>query len=182
MAGHSKWSNIKNKKAATDAKKGKVFSRLAKLIRVAVKEGKSGDPKQNSSLRLLLDKASSANMPKNKIQRAIDCGLGKGKGANVKEIKYEGYGPDGVALIIVTLTDNVNRTSSEIRFILSKAGGSLGGPGSASFLFKRTSSGEYTPTIPMKLDDNQKKKIEKLLESLRNLDEVEDIYCSAEID
>src|SRR3989304_3111017 len=128
MSGHSKWSNIKNQKAAADAKKGKIFGLLARQIRNAVKEGGSGDPQSNATLRTLLEKSRAENMPKEKVQRAIDVGLGKGAGGELKEIVYEGFGPGGVGFLVAVVTNNANRTTSEIREIFSRAGGSIGAP------------------------------------------------------
>lgn len=179
MAGHSKWNNIKNRKGAADAKRGKVFSQIGKLIKSAVKEGKSGDPKFNPQLRLLLDKARAANMPKENIDRAIDRGLGRGKGGAINEIVYEGYAAGGVGLIIVGQTDNPQRTAAEIRNILSKAGGSLGGPGSVMFMFERRGE-EYHPTMPLPLEDEEQiLQLEELLDSIRATDDVEDVYAAA---
>jgi YebC/PmpR family DNA-binding regulatory protein len=179
MAGHSKWNNIKNRKGAVDAKRGKVFSQLSKLIRSAVKEGKSGDPKFNPSLRLILEKAKAVNMPKENIQRAIDRGLGKGKAGLIQEIVYEGYASGGVGLVIVAHSDNAQRTAAEVRNILSKAGGSLGGPGSAMFMFERRGE-EYKPTMPMELTDEEHiVKLEELMDTLRNNEDVEDVYSIA---
>lgn len=181
MAGHSKWSNIKNRKAAVDAKKGKVFGQLARAIRIAVKEGGSGDPQMNATLRPLLDKARAENMPKDKIQKAIDVGLGKGGGAVAKEVVYEGYGPSGVGLLIVALTDNANRTSSELKFTLSKNGGSLGGPGSAMYLFARGNDGGYVATMPYQVTDPaQQEEIQALIEALIENDDVEEVFCSGD--
>lgn len=179
MSGHSKWNNIKNRKGAADAKRGKVFSQIAKLIKSAVKEGKSGDPKFNPQLRLLLDKARAANMPKANIDRAIERGLGHGKGGSINEIVYEAYAHGGVGLIIVGMTDNPQRTAGDVRAILSKAGGSLGGPGSVMFMFERRDE-EYHPTIPMELtDEDQIVKLEELMDALRGHDDVEDVYTAA---
>lgn len=180
MAGHSKWSNIKNKKGANDAKRGKVFAQLSKLIRTAVKEGKSPDPNQNPGLRLVIDKARGANMPNENIQRAIDRGLGITKGgASLDEILYEGYGPNGVGFLVVAVTDNKMRTGSEIRSLFDKAGGSLGGPNSVSYLFARGEDG-YDVTIPLQIDDtDSQQKIQDLEEQLLSQDDVEDVYHNA---
>lgn len=183
MAGHSKWNNIKHKKGATDAKRSKLFSQISKLIRSAVKEGKSGDPASNASLRLVMEKARAANMPKENIQRAIDRGLGKtSSGASLQETLYEGFGPNGVALMIAAVTDNPNRTSSDIKFILSRNGGSLGGPGSVSYQFTRSEDGsDYVPTMPMAIEDEAtQKQVQNLIDLLRENDDVEDVYCSGE--
>lgn len=136
MAGHSKWAQIKHKKAHTDAKKGKAFSRLVKEISVAARIG-GGDLAGNPRLRLAVDKAKEVNMPQENIKRAIMKGTGELPGSSYEEIIYEGYGPGGVAIYIEALTDNKNRTVSEIRSILSKHGGSMGESGCVSWLFKK---------------------------------------------
>ena len=179
MAGHSKWANIKHKKSAEDRKRAKIFSKLSRKIRSAVKEGGSGDPNQNVSLRPLLDKAKDANMPKKNIQKAIDAGLGKGDNGPMKEIIYEGYGPGGIGFLIVTLTDNKNRTTSEVRNIMNKAGGSLGSPGSVKYMFKRGEEGDYICTVPLEVAADQQKQLEKLLDELRDQEDVEDVYTAA---
>ena len=180
MAGHSKWNNIKHKKEAMDAKKSKAFSQVSKLIRIAVKEGGSADPQFNPALRVALDKAKAVNMPKDKIKKAIDRGLGKTAfGASLQEIVYEAFGPFGEAYMIVALTDNPNRTSAEVKFTLAKAQASLGGPGSAGYMFQRTQDGGFEATVPLELTEDQKEKVEALMDSLRALDDVEDVYTSA---
>jgi len=136
MAGHSKWASIKRKKAVNDTKRGAIFTKLARAITVAAREG-GGDPESNASLALAVQKAKDAAMPKDNIERAIAKGTGEGSDAAVESITYEGYGPGGVALLIEALTDNRNRSSSDVRHILSKHGGSLGEPGSVSYLFDK---------------------------------------------
>jgi len=136
MAGHSHWAGIKYKKAANDAKKGKVFTKIAMLLYSAVKEGGGPDPDMNPRLRLVLEKARAANMPKDNIKRAIDKATGAG-GDAYEQIVYEGYAPGGVALLIETLTDNRNRTFPEIRKILESRNASLGNPGCVAYLFQR---------------------------------------------
>jgi len=179
MSGHSKWSNIKNKKGAADVKRGKVFSQLSKNIRIAVREGKSGDPRFNASLRLMVDKAHASNMPQENIQRAIDRGLGKGKSGLIEEIVYEGYATGGVGLIILAHTDNHQRSAAEVRSILSKAGGALGGPNSVKFMFDRNGE-EFISTIPMQLEDSvQIEKLEELMDTLRGNEDVEDVFTNA---
>lgn len=179
MSGHSKWSNIKNKKGAADAKRGKLFSQLSKNIRIAVREGKSGDPKFNPGLRLMVEKARGANMPNENIQRAIDRGLGIGKGGAIHEIVYEGYASGGVGLVIYAMSENNQRTAAEVRSILSKAGGSLGGPGSVMFMFNRNGE-EFSPTLPMKLEDeDQIEKLTDLMDQLRDNEDVEDVFTAA---
>ena len=134
MAGHSKWANIKHRKAAQDAKRGKIFTRLIKEITVASRMG-GGDPDSNPRLRLAVDKAYGQNMPKDNVERAIKRGSGDLEGVNYEEIRYEGYAPGGVAIIVEAMTDNKNRTAGEVRSILTKAGGSLGETGSVGFMF-----------------------------------------------
>ncbi len=136
MAGHSKWAQIKRKKAANDAKRGHMFTKLIREITVAAREG-GGDPNFNPRLRLAVDTAKAANMPADNIERAIKRGTGELEGVSYEEITYEGYGPGGVALYIETLTDNANRTVAEVRHILSKHGGSLGQSGSVAWQFDR---------------------------------------------
>jgi YebC/PmpR family DNA-binding regulatory protein len=138
MAGHSKWAGIKHKKAIVDAKRGKLFTKLARTITVAAKEG-GGDPEGNPALALAVQKARDASMPKDNIERAIAKGTGEGGDADALEaVMYEGYGPGGVAILVEALTDNRNRTGSEIRHVFSKHGGSLGEPGSVAYLFDKT--------------------------------------------
>lgn len=135
MAGHSKWSNIKHRKGAQDAKRAKIFTRLIREITVAAREG--GDPSANPRLRLAIDKALSANMPKDKIEKAIAKGTGEDGGDALEEIRYEGYAPGGVAIMVDCMTDNKNRTVSEVRHAFSKHGGNLGEDGSVSYLFSK---------------------------------------------
>jgi YebC/PmpR family DNA-binding regulatory protein len=137
MSGHSKWSSIKHKKGAADAKRGKLFSKLARAIIVAARDG-GGDPDNNPTLATAIQKAREASMPKENIQRAIDRGTGAGAdGAAIESIAYEGYGPGGVAILVEALTDNRNRASAEIRFAFSSHNGSLGEPGSVAYLFEK---------------------------------------------
>ncbi len=137
MSGHSKWSSIKHKKGAADAKRGKLFSKLARAIIVAARDG-GGDPEHNPTLATAIQKARDASMPKDNIQRAIDRGTGAGAdSAAIESILYEGYGPGGVAIMVEALTDNRNRASAEIRFAFSSHGGSLGEPGSVAYLFEK---------------------------------------------
>ena len=136
MSGHSKWSTIKHKKGAMDAKRGKIFTKIIKEIMVAAREG-GGDPNGNAGLRTALLKAKAANMPKENIDRAVKKGSGELEGSQFEEITYEGYGPSGVALLIQVLTDNRNRAAAEIRNLLSKGGGNLGETGCVSYMFNR---------------------------------------------
>lgn len=136
MSGHNKWASIKHKKAATDSKRGKIFSKLVKEITVAARSG-GGDPVANSRLRVAVNKAKSVNMPADNIDRAVKKGTGELPGVTYEEAAYEGYGPKGVAIIAETLTDNKNRTSSDIRNIFSKKGGNMAGSGSVSWIFAK---------------------------------------------
>jgi len=136
MSGHNKWSTIKHKKGAADAKRGKIFTRILKEMTVAARMG-GGDPNGNPRLRAAVAEAKANNMPKDNIERAIKRGTGELEGATYEEITYEGYGPGGVALIVETMTDNSNRTTPEIRHIFEKNGGNLGTPGSVRFQFER---------------------------------------------
>ncbi len=136
MSGHSKWSTIKRKKGALDAKRGKVFTKLIRELQTAARLG-GGDIDSNPRLRLVVDKAKTANMPKDNIQRAIQKGIGGGDQDNFEEIVYEGYGPGGTAILIETLSDNKNRTVGDLRYALSKHGGNLGASGCVAFLFER---------------------------------------------
>ena len=183
MAGHSKWNNIKNRKGAQDTKRAKIFGQISKLIRIAVKEGGTGDPKNNPGLRVVLDKARAANMPSTNIDRAIQRGLGKSaSGASIQEIVYEGFGPGGVAILAVSLTDNPNRTASEVKFAFSRNNGSLGGPGSAMYMFKRDTNGGYVCTMPLDVDENTASSVLDLVDALRALDDIEDVYIAADIE
>ena len=135
MAGHSKWANIKHRKARQDASRGKVWTKVIREITVAAKDGP--DPNENPRLRLALEKANAANMPKDTIKRAIEKGSGTGETGELEEIVFEGYGPGGVAILVETMTDNRNRTVSDVRHAFSKYGGNLGTDGSVSYLFKK---------------------------------------------
>ena len=137
MAGHSKWAGIKHKKAIVDSRRGKLFTKLARAITVAAKEG-GGDPEGNPRLALAIQKARDASMPKDNIERAVAKGTGEGADAEaLEDVLYEGYGPGGVALLVEAVTDNRNRTGSEVRHIFSKHNGNLGEPGSVAYLFDK---------------------------------------------
>jgi YebC/PmpR family DNA-binding regulatory protein len=144
MAGHSKWANIKHRKAAADAKKGKVFTRLIKEITVAAKLG-GGDPNTNPRLRLAMDKAREANMAKDSVQNAIKRGTGQLEGVSYEEVRYEGYGVGGAAVVVDCLTDNRTRTVAEVRHAFSKNGGNLGSDGSVAYLFKHCGQFVFAP-------------------------------------
>lgn len=186
MSGHSKWSQIKHKKALTDAKKAKAFSKLARLIGVAVKEG-GPDPDKNPTLRLTIERARAANMPNDNIQRIIKKYSGDGAQEKFEEIVFEGYGPGGVALIIETVTDSRNRISQEIKHILSSHGGNLATPGSVLWSFEKRrvesagggASFEYTAKYPVIIEDPAvKEKLEALFEALDDNDDVQEIYSN----
>ena len=241
MAGHSKWANIKHKKAAQDAKRGQVFTKLARQITVAVKEG-GADPETNFKLRLAIEKARGVNMPNDNIERAISRGIGGLDGDNYEEIVYEGYGPNGVAILMDVLTDNRNRTASEVRHRLSKYGGNLGQTGCVAWMFDKkgllviekqdqidedelmmvaleagaedvqtevdvykvlTGPGDFTevknafadagfeflvaevsmiPQNSVMVSSEDSEKIERLIEALEELDDVQQVYTNYEIE
>jgi YebC/PmpR family DNA-binding regulatory protein len=144
MAGHSKWANIRHKKALVDAKKGKVFTRLIKEVSVAARMG-GVDPAMNPRLRLAIDKANDANMPKDNIERAVKRGAGDLEGVNYEEIRYEGYGVGGAAVMVDCLTDNRTRTVADVRHAFTKHGGNLGTDGSVAFLFQHCGQFVFAP-------------------------------------
>lgn len=240
MSGHSKWATIHRKKGLLDAARGKVFQKLAKEIMVAAKSG-SPDPSQNAALRLAVDKAKAQNMPKDNIQKAIEKATGSADSANYESVRYEGYGHGGVAFMVDCLTDNRNRTASQVRSSFTKAGGNLGTDGSVSYMFERRGSivipGEYdedtmmmtaldagaldfeklednylittsqesfttvkvaleetgvkefleceltyVPNMEVSLDAEGREKVEKLIDVLEDLDDVQDVYCNLKED
>jgi len=237
MAGHSRWANIRHKKAVADAKKGKVFTRLIKEVTVAARLG-GADPAMNPRLRLAIDKATDANMPKDTIERAAKRGAGALDGVNYEEIRYEGYGLGGAAVIVDCLTDNRTRTVADVRHAFSKHGGNLGTDGSVAFLFRhcgqfvfapgtdenkvmeaaidagaedvltnddgsvevicsptdfaavkdaltkaslKPAFAEITmkPTLENELKGDEAARMQKLLEALENIDDVQDVYTTA---
>lgn len=240
MSGHSKWATIHRKKGLIDAARGKVFQKLAKEIMVAAKGG-SPDPSQNAALRLAVDKAKAQNMPKDNIQKAIEKATGAGNDANFESVRYEGYGHGGVAFMVDCLTDNRNRTASQVRAAFTKAGGNLGTDGSVSYMFERKGSivipGEYDedtmmmtaldagaldfesvegnylittdqntftavrdaleaadvkefleceltyiPNMEVELDEEGQEKVMKLVDTLEDLDDVQDVYYNLKED
>lgn len=176
MSGHNKWSKIKHKKAATDAKKGKIFSKHSALITMEVK--KAGGNAETASVQAAVDRAKKDSMPKENIERAIAKGAGAG-GDNFEEIVFEGYGPGGVAIIIKVVTDNNNRTAPEIRNIFSKAGLELGTPGSALWAFKKEDD-HYVPNSPMEIDDATGERLADFIEKLEEQDDVTDVFTAAD--
>lgn len=176
MSGHSKWNNIQKRKGVQDAKRSKEFTIAARMIIAAVKKNGITDPNENPFLRLALDKARSVNMPGENVKRAIEKGAGKSAtGATLDEIVYEGYGPHGVGFIVQAHTDNKQRTGSEIRNIFARGGGSLAGPGAASFLFSQ-SEGEYTVNVPIPLSSADYERINALSEDLESHDDVDGVW------
>lgn len=174
MSGHNKWSKIKHKKALTDAKKSKVFSKFVKLIQV---ESKKADGNVNSpSLRAAIDKAKAENMPSDNIERAV----AKGKadtGAEMEHVIFEAYGPGGSAIIIEGLTDNNNRTAPEIKHILTKRGLQLVAPHSATWAFEKV-EGEWSAKTPHEISDEDLEKLENLIEELEDHDDVQGVYTN----
>jgi len=178
MSGHSHWSTIKHKKGAEDAKRGKIFSKISRLISIAAKE-KGEDPDSNPRLRTVIGKAREANMPKDKIEHAIKRGTGQLEGSIIEEVVYEAYGPASVAIIIEGITDNKNRTSAEIKHILNKHGGKLAEPGSVRYMFEKKGE-EWVSKYPMEVDEKILNQLEKLFEALDDNDDVQEIYSNLE--
>ncbi|MFA5828939.1 MAG: YebC/PmpR family DNA-binding transcriptional regulator [Candidatus Gracilibacteria bacterium] len=168
MSGHSKWHSIKHKKGAEDARRGKIFTKHAKLVAIAARGG--GDPNMNPSLRMAIDNARAENMPRENIERAIKKGTGEGKGAAVmEEVMYEGFGQGGAALYIETLTDNRNRTVTNLKYAIGKNGGNLGAAGSVGYLFKK--KGRITiPLKPEIVEDKFKKTVPVPQKSLEEIE------------
>ena len=176
MSGHSKWHNIQGRKNAQDAKRGKIFQKLARDLYTAAKAG-GVDPDSNASLRLVIDKAKAANMPKDNIQRALDKASGAG-GANYQELTYEGYGPAGVAVLVQALTDNINRTAASVRSTFKHFGGELGTTGSVSFQFDRKGYIEIERTEDNDIDEDQlfEDMLEAGAEDMKTYDDQFEIY------
>lgn len=175
MSGHSKWAQIKHKKAATDAKKGKVFSKLARMITVAAKEAGT-DPKTNIKLSSAIEEAHKSNMPAENIERAITKASSK-DGAELKETLYEVYGPGGSAVIITAVTDNSNRTTNEIKHLLSEHGAKLGEHGSAMWAFDKHGK-EFTAKFPVSLSPEDSAKFDELLSALDDQEDVQEVYSN----
>ena len=175
MSGHSKWAQIKHKKALTDAKKGKTFSKLAKLITIAARE-KGPNPDVNIQLRAVIEKAQAANMPKDNIERAIAKGTGT-DAVSLQSVLYEAYGPGGVALIVEGVTDNNNRTFAEIRKILGEHEAKMT-PGGALWMFEHDEEG-WKPKNTITLSSTDQEQFENLLEALSEHDDVQEVYSNA---
>ena len=178
MAGHSKWANIKHRKGRQDAQRAKVFSKLGREITVAAKLG-GGDPDMNPRLRLAVSTARGQSMPKDAIERAIQKGVGGGEGEDYTEMRYEGYGPGGVAIIVETLTDNKNRTAGDIRAIFSKSGGNMGETGSVGFMFDQVAEIAY-PAEKADADDMFETAAEAGAQDVESDDNLHIITCAAE--
>lgn len=176
MSGHSKWSQIKHKKAQTDAKRGQIFGKLAKIIQITARKG--ADPNANPELRAAVEKAKTANMPAENIERAIKKGCGRTEGAQIENVRYEAYGPGGAAVIIETITDNKNRTVSEIKHILSEYNAKLAGAGAVAWAFEQI-NGEWKAKTPLALSAQDAAALGRLVEELDNHDDVQAIYTNA---
>lgn len=176
MSGHSKWAQIKHKKAATDAKRGKIFSKLARMITVAAKEA-GGDPKTNIRLASAIDEAKKENVPSDNIARAIAKANAK-DGVELKEVLYEVYGPGGSAILITAVTDNSNRTTNEIKHLLSERGAKLGEHGSAMWAFNKEGK-EFVAKFPVELAGDDAKKFEELLSTLDDQEDFQEVYSNA---
>lgn len=177
MSGHSHWSSIKHKKGAMDAKRGKIFSKISRLISIAARE-KGEDPESNPRLRVAISKAKEANMPKDNIERAIKKGSGQIEGVKMEEIFYEAYGPSGIALIIEVITDNKNRALSEVKHTLSRFDGKMAETGSVKYLFDKKAE-KWIPKYPIEItDEKTKSQLEKLFDALDENDDVQEIYSN----
>ncbi|HET7581032.1 MAG TPA: YebC/PmpR family DNA-binding transcriptional regulator [Bacillales bacterium] len=179
MAGHSKWKNIQHRKNAQDAKRGKLFMKLSKELHVAAKEG-GGDPETNPNLRLVIEKARNANMPNDNIDRAIKKATGDLEGVHYEEITYEGYGPGGIAVMVKVLTDNKNRSASEVRHLFTKHDGNLGENGCVAFMFQRKGLLTVERNNPENDEDFMLEAIEAGAEDIQAEDEVYEIYTDPE--
>ncbi len=177
MSGHSKWSQIKHKKAITDAKKSRIFSKISRIITVAAVKGEN--PEMNSELRFAIEKAKEANMPSDNIKRAIKKGSGGPEGGKqLENIRYEAYGPGGIAVIIEGITDNKNRTVAEIKHILSKYNAKLAETGAFTWTFEHI-QGKWRPKRAIELNKDNKEKLINLFEELDNQDDVQEVFSNA---
>jgi len=180
MSGHSRWSNIKHRKGITDARRGKSFDKISRLISISAKE-KGSNPEMNPQLRMAIEKAKKINMPKDNIERAIKRGSGQLGEAGMEEVLYEAYGPSGIALIIKGITDNKNRTVAGVKNILSKFNGKLAEPGSVQYLFDKKNE-DWIPKYPLEISDEKTiKQLEKLFETLDENDDIQEIYSNLKI-
>jgi YebC/PmpR family DNA-binding regulatory protein len=177
MSGHSKWSKIKHQKAAGDAKKGQAFSKLARLITLAAKRGT--DPNMNSALKDAINQAKAANMPSANIERAIKKGSGKLQGGGLEEVRYEAFGVGGVGIIIEGITDNKNRTSSEIKHLLTQHNSKLTEPGSVLWAFENDSSGGWVTKHPLEISEQDKEQLSKLTSILEEHEDIQKVFTNA---
>ena len=186
MSGHSHFSSIKHKKALSDAKRGKVFSKLAKMISIAARD-KGGNPEANPALRMAIDQAKAANMPTDNIERAIKKGAGELAGERLESVTFEAYGPGGVAIIIEGITDNKNRALGEVKQILNQNNGKLAGGGSVKWAFERKPSAdspgslEWVAKQEMEVSEKDKEACQKLFEALDDNDSVQEIYSNLKV-
>ena len=178
MSGHSKWAQIKHKKGVTDAKRGKIFSKLSRVITIAAR-GPGADPKTNSKLAAAIEEARKSNMPNDNIDRAIKRAAEK-ESAGLKEVVYEAYGPGGSAVIITAVTDNSNRTTNEIKHLLLEHGAKLGEQGSAMWAFNKKEK-DFIAKYPVELFGDDTKKFEDLLSALDDHDDVQEVYSNAQL-
>lgn len=176
MSGHNKWSKIKHKKAASDAQKSKIFSKHSAAITIEVRN--AGGDVNASNVQAAVERAKKDSMPKDNIERALAKGSGAGADA-LQQVIFEGYGPGGVAVIIVAVTDNNNRTAPEVRSVFSKAGLELGTPGSAMWAFTKSGT-SYVPNTPMELDDATGEKLAEFIEKLEDLDDITEVFSAAD--
>lgn len=176
MSGHSKWSQIKRQKGATDARKSQIFSKLARMISLASRKGEI--PDMNPDLRVAINKAKEANMPSDNIERAIKKGAGKLEGAQLEKLRMEGYGPAGTAIIIEAITDNKNRTVAEIKHLLSRHNTKLAEPGSVIWAFEYKDD-KWTPKHTIEMSEQDALALDKLLEELDSHDDINELYTNA---
>lgn len=177
MSGHSKWSQIKRDKATTDSKRGNLFTKISRLITVAVKKG-GGDPNLNSYLRLAIEKAKESRMTKETIEKAIQRGFGLTGEGNFEELVYEGFGPNGEAFYITAISDNRNRTVTEIRSIFNKNGGTLGSIGSTSYIFYPD---PLKPMFKSQVDNDKKDNLINILNQLQESDDIQQVFVNFDI-
>lgn len=173
MSKHSKWAKIKHDKGASDAKRGQVFTKLGRAIAVAARKG--ADPAMNPALRMAIDAARAGNMPKDTIERAI-ARASSADGVAIEVVVYEGFGPSGIAFLIIGATDNKNRTTAEIRHLLDKAGGSLGATGSTAWMFEN-----FVPKYRVPVADDARQGLQDLIEELEAHDDVQSVYTNADL-
>jgi len=174
MSGHSHWATTRRQKEVKDAKRGQIFTKLARAVTIAARKGPN--PEDNPSLRIAIDTARGYSMPADNIKRAIERGGGGSGGEQLLEVTYEGYGPGGVAILVKCVTDNRNRTVSDVRNILNKAGGALGEAGSAAYVF---GGDPENPSFTVPLDEETGEKLSRLVDALEESDDVQEVYTNA---